>query len=653
MTAFVSRDKLLTGLLVGVVLATGWFAYQPALSGAFLLDDVANLGDLAAIDDAGSALHFVLSGTAGPIGRPLALASFLPQADEWERGARAFLIINVVIHLVNALLVGAFLYLLSRARDVGVSESRYVALSAMALWLCMPLLASSTLMVVQRMTTMSAMFVLLGLNGYLIARGSIERNGNKALSGMSVALIIATAMAVLTKESGILLPVLILVVEMTLLSAPKCLSGVTWRVWSTLFLVVPAAVIVTYVATRLPYSESLVLRRDFSGWERLLTQARVLWEYLANGFIPRPGQYGPFHDAYPVSRTLLDPATLAAVAGWLVALVLALALRRKYPLPAFALLWFVGGHLLESTTIPLELYFEHRNYVPMVGPVYALCSFAVQLPGRYGKVARSALPVYILINLLFLISLTSLWGKPAAAAAYWHSQSPGSVRAATELANWQLATDGPGATLATLRRIAAERPKYAYVRVPVLTLSCITQPEQDWAGEAAELSGLLRNVEFSFTPATMLSQLLTTITRRPCQGVDSDTVRMLAQSLVQNPRYQRVDLYQVRHHQLMARIARHSGDIDGTLRHLHQAIEYQPDTDLNMMVVTTLVSDNQFKQARKFIEQSYDHLPLHPIRRLLWHVTLDELETYVDAVELSITNKSSLNEPGAIKNADR
>ena len=652
MNARVYRNALTAVIIGGIVLSAGWLAYQPALGGAFLLDDSANLGDLASIDDANSALHFVLSGSAGPVGRPLALLSFVPQADEWGQSARSFLTVNMAIHLLNAAFVGVFLYLLSRARHMVASDSRFVAVSAMALWLFMPLLASSTLMVVQRMTTMSATFVLLGLIGYLLARASIDSKPSTALLKMSLALVTATVLAVLTKESGALLPVLILILEGTLLSRPEILPRQTWRAWSAVCLVLPTAALIAYILTRLPYSEATALRSGFSGWERVLTEADILWEYLANALVPRPGKFGPFHDGYPVTRTLLNPATLAAVVGWLVVLILAVVQRRKYPLLAFAALWFVGGHLLESTTIPLELYFEHRNYVPLIGPAYALCSLVVQVPERYRNVAKTTLPLYILVNAFFLFTLTSLWGKPEQAAAYWHEHFPRSVRAATEVATWQLATDGPVATLATLRRIAARHPEQAYVRIPALNLSCVVEPEKDLSGEVAELSRQLSSVRFSFTPVTMLSELLTTVTSKSCRGLDVDSVRGLAKSLAKNPRYAGVGHYQVRHHQLMARAARHSGDVDATLGHLQQAIAYQPDTDLNMMVVTTMVSDNRFEEARAFIEQSYDRLPVHPLRRILWHLNLDELEAYVEAVELSVKNRPSSIGTGESGNAD-
>src|SRR5690606_19851997 len=153
---------------------------------------------------------------------------------------------------------------------------------------------------------------LLGLAGYLHARTDLERSSRRSLVLMSVSLLVATALAAFTKESGALLPVYVLALEATVLPRPAGL-GARWTIWKCVFLVLPAAAIAAYVALRVPYSPSTVLSRDFTGCERLITEARILWEYLINAFVPRPGKFGPFHDGHTVTRTVLDPLALAAI----------------------------------------------------------------------------------------------------------------------------------------------------------------------------------------------------------------------------------------------------------------------------------------------------------------------------------------------------
>ena len=168
MVSFVTETPIRQNRLVLIgfcaVVALAWFCYQPAISGAFQFDDKFNLGGLEKVDDARSAIDFALSGIAGPTGRPLALASFALQAESWDQGAAAFLKVNILIHLLNAALLALSLYQLSLLRAVPRNDAAIVAAAAASLWVLMPLLATSSLFVVQRMTTMSALFMWLGLS---------------------------------------------------------------------------------------------------------------------------------------------------------------------------------------------------------------------------------------------------------------------------------------------------------------------------------------------------------------------------------------------------------------------------------------------------------------------------------------------------------
>jgi lipopolysaccharide biosynthesis regulator YciM len=169
-----------------------------------------------------------------------------------------------------------------------------------------------------------------------------------------------------------------------------------------------------------------------------------------------------------------------------------------------------------------------------------------------------------------------------------------------------------------------------------LNLSCIISPAENHGHDAAALEGELSAVDFSYTVGLMLSNLLTTVTRTQCAGIDARAVGALARAVADNPRYGSAS-YQQLHQQLLARIEKHYGNTEETLAHLNRAISYQKNPDLNMMVVTTLLSDERYGDARAFIEQARHQAPLHPLKRYLWQFTLDELSDYVEEVEASST----------------
>jgi len=642
-----SSSKQLSGFLpilaIIAVLVVGWFVYRPALSGPFLLDDIPNLGDLSSIEDTASALQYVLAGTAGPLGRPLALASFVPQAAAWGTDAEPFIRTNVLIHLLNGLLIFALASQIARIALGDKRDVAWLALSASALWIFMPLLASSSLLIVQRMTTLSATFVVAGLFSYLIARRQLELRPTASLVGMSLSLVTATLLAAFTKENGALLPVFVLVLEATILSPPQNVPTLRWKAWRGMFLIAPALFFLVYLVAQLPYNEQVISKRDYTGAERLFTEARILWEYLINAFFPRGSELGPFHEWRQAHNLFSEPLTVIAVICWLVVLVAALRWRRTHKVAAFAALWYLAGHSVESTTIPLELYFEHRNYLPIFGPVFALCYGVFRVAGRYRVLSRVALALYIMVNAGALFTVTSIWGKPLQAASYWYEHNPSSVRAATTLASQQLIGMGPDVTIGTLQGFAIRNPEHAYVRIPELNLRCEVAPEDDHSELVEYLEAALPVVVFSHAPGMMLDELLTKATASGCKSVNPDVVADLAAAIMENPKYGENIRYNQFHHMLMARIARDTGKTEETLAHLARAIELIPTDDLNMMTVTTFVDAGRFDDARKFIEDADDRLPTRPLKRYNSQKNLDELLVYVNEMEKLADEQSDLD----------
>lgn len=329
----------------------------------------------------------------------------------------------------------------------------------------------------------------------------------------------------------------------------------------------------------------------------------------------------------------MDPITFLAFSGWLVTLTCAVLWRRRFPLLSFAVLWYLGGHLLESTLVALELYFEHRNYLPIIGPIYVLCLLAVRIQTPRKRLAYAALSAYVLINAAALVGQTSLWGNPQMAAWLWHERSPHSVRAATTAVTHQLAEDGPQAALQSLNRIVESSPEVGYLKIQELNLSCIISPQGEHQHIVTELDSLLGHVDFSYSAGTMLSELITTVTRVDCNGVDAHTVKELAETLAGNRHYRNDVAYTQLHEKLLAQLSRNVGDFDQTLRHLEKAIEYSPSPDLNMMMVTTFADAKDFDGARSYIGKARRNHPFNPLRRVVWRSQLDELAVYVDELE--------------------
>ena len=159
--------------------------------------------------------------------------------------------------------------------------------------------------------------------------------------------------------------------------------------------------------------------REFNLVERLLTEQRVVGDYLRGFFVPSIQTAGVFWDGYEWSRSLLDPISTL---GWLIVhiflIVFASLMRKRAPLFFFGVLWFYAGLSLESTTVMLELKFEHRAYWPFVGLALAVVSLlsSIKLSSKF----RSSLLVGIFIAFCISLSLrASLWGNPYEAHIVW------------------------------------------------------------------------------------------------------------------------------------------------------------------------------------------------------------------------------------------
>src|SRR5690625_5686299 len=250
-----SGSRLLPAAVFLAVLAFVGWAYSQALGGTWHFDDSWNLGGLEKIDGPSSALQFILGGRAGPTGRPVALLSFALQADAWPDRPEAMLAVNIIIHLINGLLVFFVAALLARltAAAHGASAARQLWLAALAAsaWVLAPFLASASLMVIQRMTTLSATFLFAAMAVYLFGRMRVQRRPVQAAVIMTLGAGVGTRLATLTKENGALLPALLLVTELVLLNrlAPTNNQAVRRRNW--LMLGLPTLAVLGYLGKRL------------------------------------------------------------------------------------------------------------------------------------------------------------------------------------------------------------------------------------------------------------------------------------------------------------------------------------------------------------------------------------------------------------------
>jgi len=430
-----SPNERIAAALFSVTLLLCFLLYRPGLTGGFQFDDYSNLSTLEALRDNPTLdqfAQFLLKGIASPVGRPLSLLSFALQAHDWPDAA-AFVRVNVLLHLLNGTLLFWWLLRLSRLLATPAPARLYVPLAAVLLWLIAPIQATSVLYVVQRMTELSATFVFLGMGLYLAGREALGRGAPlAALAWMSAGLFVGAGLGTLAKENAAQMPLMVLALECTLLAGQP--RPRAWRLWAAAFLALPALALLAYLGW-IGLHGSGYNGRDFTPAERLLTEPRVLFMYLHKMLAPWPSAVRLWYDDFALSTGLFAPwTTVCALLGLAALAGLSWKARASAPLPAFAVLWFLSCHLLESSALPLELVFEHRNYQASAGIWFALAAGAAQVLARASS--PRAAQVLAMLGAAYLIlqagvtwQVATTWGRPLEMSAWMAERLPGSKRA--------------------------------------------------------------------------------------------------------------------------------------------------------------------------------------------------------------------------------
>lgn len=370
-----------TGVLFLAVLLVTAAIYWPGLSGPFLLDDEENLGTVR--DWLAGSTHWreaIFGNHSGLLGRSVSMSSFLASAAAWGYSPWSFKLGNLLLHLLSGVLVFALFRAISH-RDPGLRRHAVVVSLVLAtVWLLHPLLVSTVLYSVQRMAMLSTFFTLAAILAYWHGRLALESarqwSGWLLLFGALPAL---TVLAALSKENGILAPILCGVLEWVYFRpAPGNRRPLAARLFIWLGCIVPSTIaIVAFVARNERFLGDYA-SREFSLTERLLTESRVLFDYIGSILLPWGPRLSLYRDDYLISTGLLSPpTTLLAIVGWALLVIAAIRLRSTIPALTAGVFLFLVGHLLESTVLPLLLYFEHRNYLPAIGILLAAAGVLV------------------------------------------------------------------------------------------------------------------------------------------------------------------------------------------------------------------------------------------------------------------------------------
>lgn len=633
-------------VLLGIAVLVAFLAYQPGLSGIFLMDDapvLKTLNSFGGVTDTTSLLHFLRDDPSGPTGRPISMLAFLLDDQYWPGDPAVYRSTNLLIHLVCGLLIALLSRKIAIAAKADSNTAAWIGALTAMLWLLHPFNTSTTLYIVQRMTQLSALFVLLALTLYSYGRLQLTSKPLRGYTIMTIALVPVGLMAVLSKENGALLPLFILSLEATIyrnIGKQRQLYP-----WMTLFVALPIAIMAGYIMYAWGSLTAGFHLRDFSLTERLLTEPRVLIDYLVNILVPRASGTGLFHDDFSLSRTVTSPAdTLPAIVALLGLLLSALWLRKRQPVYSFAIFWFIGGHVLESSFLNLEIYFEHRNYLPMVGPLFAVAYYLAVAVNKFTSAGSCAIQ-RVIIFILIMAPMSYLcttnaktWGSPSIMFPRWAQEHPRSLSARIHLAAYLERNGNPQVALSILEEIYTEHPQRIDIALHTLNVACIHTI--DTSIKPRMILGDIDKAEYNGGFSSSLDNLISSHEYKAasCNSIDRKSLHDILFGLQNNPTFRgrRAELAQllVKHAQLFVA----EGNLNQSMLLLDEARTHRGGAAIPLYQAMLLNSAGLHESALEYIDiaiaEDTNRPYLSPSR-------IEELEQ----MRNSIRTNSAENEP--------
>lgn len=386
-----------------LIIITGTLVYSNSFNCSFHFDDLQNIAfnpDIQDISNVSAWWNYYPS-------RPVGIFTFVLNYAAGGTGVWGYHLVNLIIHLANALLVFWFVTLLFSTQAIKnmsiVKHSNIIALLAALLFVAHPIQTQAVTYIVQRLAALAALFYLLSLCFYV--KGRISEFSKPLKFAVFAASGISALLAFLTKENSFTLPLMILLVEFFFIRKEKIkLNLKDWKIWAFAGMAVIAAIIFLLnfnLSIFKPIAPEQGHTYTLTAFTYLLTQFRVITTYLR--LLVLPINQNLDYD-YPVSQSFFELRTLLSFLFLLGLLVVAVMLYKKYRLASFGIFWFFITLSVESGIIPVaNVIFEHRVYLPSFG-------FFIFVPGILFSIIpdkRKQLLTIVLFALVPVLAITS------------------------------------------------------------------------------------------------------------------------------------------------------------------------------------------------------------------------------------------------------
>jgi protein O-mannosyl-transferase len=322
---------------------------------------------------------FISQGLMGAIGlfpqRPVPMATFYVNYLLGGTSHYGFRLFNALVMAASGVMLALVIVLLLDSlptlQRLSPTDKTVIGFLTGLIYVVHPVQAYVVVYVWQRMALLSAFFCLCSMAAYLSARmGKLHSSA----AGYGVCAVMFL-MAMLSKESAITLPVVLLIIELTLFSEPWLHRAKRFAMMFGITAIIVGALSSLERAHASPlHPVGIVATLDRYYRESGLTvmqvameQCRLLFSYLGLVIFPQPSKLHLITPVVPLSESGAATPAIAYVvaAGLLVATGCYLLLKR--PLSGLGILFFVLGLVPDSLMVPQYLFVVYRVAFPMAG----------------------------------------------------------------------------------------------------------------------------------------------------------------------------------------------------------------------------------------------------------------------------------------------
>ncbi|MDA3894757.1 MAG: hypothetical protein PF482_01275 [Desulfobacteraceae bacterium] len=407
------RNHFIYLIFVFLLIFSSILLYANSLNAPFIFDDfnsiVKNTPEIQIKELTFSELKEAAFNSQGKH-RPLANLTLAVNYYFGGKNTFGYHMVNIFIHI----LTGVFLFFLflailkipvlikggSEAEKEKMFWPGWIAFVSALIWMIHPLQTNAVTYIVQRMSSLSAMFFILSMLLYIHGRTLMRQRR----LGVSVCFFsgcfFSGICAVASKENAATLPLFIFLFEWFFMQDLRSIKLRTILVGGLISVAIFWGMALFFLGAH-PVDRILAGygHYGFNLSERVLTEFRVVAYYFSLMVFPHPDRLMLDYD-YPISHSFIDPGT-TVISALMVLLVFFTAVysAKKHRLLAFCFLWFLGNLVIESSVIGIEIIYEHRLYLPSM-MIFLLLTYAgyKTIPFKW---ARGAVVVAVLLTLSF------------------------------------------------------------------------------------------------------------------------------------------------------------------------------------------------------------------------------------------------------------